>query len=69
MGGSKEAEYRRSIEMFEKIYSEKGLYFALAMLYDSQYGNEDLLGMMEILKPGKGKLSDIMKKDSEDEVS
>ncbi len=58
-GGSKNAEYRRSIEMFEQIYKEKGLYYALAFLYDSQYTNEDLLGMMEILKPGKGKLSDL----------
>ncbi len=54
-------EYKRSVELFEEIYKEKGLYFALALLYDSQYENKDLLGMLEVLKPGKGKLSDISK--------
>ena len=61
-GGTKNAEYRRSIQMFEQIYKEKGLYFALAFLYDSQYGSKDILAMMEILKPRKGKISDILKK-------
>ena len=61
-GGTKNAEYRRSIQHFENIYKEKGLYFALAMLYDSQYDRNDILAMMEILKPGKGKISDILKK-------
>lgn len=59
-GGSKNAEYLRTIELFEKIYKEKGLYFALSLLYDSQYDRNDILKMMEILKPGKGKLSDMM---------
>lgn len=59
--GTKLAEYERTIELFEQIYKSKGLYFALALLYDSQYTNADLCGMMEVLKPGKGKLSDIMK--------
>jgi hypothetical protein len=60
-GGTKDAEYRRSVEYFEEIYKEQGLYFALAMLYDSGYDRSDILAMMEILKPGKGKLSDIIK--------
>lgn len=59
--GSKHNEYVRTIELFEQIYKEKGLYFAIALLYDSQYDNKDLLGMMEVLKPGKGKISDILK--------
>jgi hypothetical protein len=63
-GGTKDAEYRRTIEMFEDIYKTKGLYYALALLYDSQYENKDLLGMMEILKPGKGKFSDILQKST-----
>jgi hypothetical protein len=50
--------------MFEDIYKTKGLYYALALLYDSQYENKDLLGMMEILKPGKGKFSDILQKST-----
>jgi hypothetical protein len=55
-GGTKDAEYRRTIEMFEEIYSEKGLFYALAFLYDSQYDRQDILAIMEILKPGKGRL-------------
>jgi hypothetical protein len=61
--GSKHQEYVRTIELFEQIYKEKGLYCALALLYDSQYDNKDLLGMLEVLKPGKGKLSDLMKNE------
>lgn len=59
--GTKTAEYTRTIELFEEIHKSKGLYFALALLYDSQYTNADLCGMMEVLKPEKGKLSDMMK--------
>lgn len=61
MGATKNGEYRRSIEMLDKIYKEQGLYFVLAFLYDSQYDRNDILAMLEILKPGMGKLSDIFK--------
>ncbi len=61
-GGTKNAEYRRSIEMIESIFKNKGLYYALAFIYDSQYDKEDILEMMEILKPGKGKISQMLKK-------
>lgn len=59
-GGTKDAEYRRTIELFEETFKEKGTYYALALLYDSQYDREDILKMMEILKPGKGRLTDMM---------
>ena len=49
--GTKRAEYERSIRMFELIYKQQGLYFALAFLYDSQYDREDMLKMMEIIEP------------------
>jgi len=60
-GSTKSAEYKRSIELFQEIYQSKGIYYAFAFLYDSQYDKNDILAMMEILKPGKGKLSDMMK--------
>lgn len=63
-GGTKKEEYERSIELFEQIYKEKGLYLALALLADSQYGNDDLFAIMEILKPGKGRVRDILNKDN-----
>jgi hypothetical protein len=50
-GGSKDSEYRRSIELFDKIFKEKGTYYALAFLYDSQYDRNDISKMMEISKP------------------
>src|SRR6185369_48659 len=45
-GGSKDAEYRRSAELFVQIAKEKGAYYALALLYDSQYDRKDLKRMM-----------------------
>jgi hypothetical protein len=48
-GGSKDSEYRRTIELFEEIYKKDGLYFALALLYDSGYDRKDIKSMMKIL--------------------
>ncbi len=45
-----EGEYERTIEMFEQIYRERGLYFAIALLYDSGYKSEDLRNMMTIME-------------------
>lgn len=50
MGGTKKAEYNRSIELFKEIYKAKGLYYALALLYDSQYDRKDIKAMMDILE-------------------
>jgi hypothetical protein len=52
-GGTKNAEYRRSVELFNEIFKEKGAYYALAFLYDSQYDRNDISKMMEISKPLK----------------
>lgn len=49
-GGTKKGEYCRSIDLFEKIFKEQGVYFALAFLYDSQYEREDLGEMMKIIE-------------------
>jgi len=55
---TKKQEYLRSIDLFEEIFKRPeaaqgggGVYYALAFLYDSQYGNEDLKQMMELCKP------------------
>ena len=48
---SLESEYKRTIQMFKEIYDSKGLYFALALLYDSGYTREDIGNMMEVLIP------------------
>lgn len=52
-GATKKGEYYRSIELFEQIFKEQGVYFALAFLYDSQYEREDLKAMMELIYPAK----------------
>ncbi len=52
-GGTKNAEYRRSIELFKEIFEKQGVYFAIAFLYDSGYGNQDLNKMMDLCKPSK----------------
>lgn len=54
VGGTKDAEYRRTIDMIPQIFAEhgkNGTYFVLAFLYDSQYSNEDLKAMMDLCKP------------------
>lgn len=49
-GGTKQQEYKRTIELFKQIYETKGLYYALALLYDSQYDRKDLKAMMDMLE-------------------
>lgn len=49
--------YRRSIEVFEQTFREKGTYFALAFLLDSGYGKEDIKGMMWEISKKKRTLS------------
>jgi len=51
MGATKTGEYYRSIELFEDIFKRQGVYYALAILYDSQYGQDDIKKMMELCKP------------------
>lgn len=43
-------EYERTIELFERVYRDKGLYFAIALLYDSGYKAEDLRNMMTVME-------------------
>ena len=50
---TKQAEYRRSAEMFEDLYKTQGAYFALAILIDSQYDNKDLKEVLNYIKPEK----------------
>jgi len=52
-GGSKNAEYKRSLDVFEKTIQENGIYFGIAFLYDSQYNREDLKKMMDIMEENK----------------
>jgi hypothetical protein len=47
-GGTKKAEYHRSLEMIESIYKSQGLAMMLYFLYDSQYENKDLKAMAEM---------------------
>lgn len=61
IGGTKTQEYIRTIEMLGEIYEQKGLYFLLAFLYELQYDRNDILAMMEIMKPNNGKISDMLK--------
>lgn len=50
IGGTKQAEYNRSIEHMEEIFKDQGIYFVLAFLYDSGYGMDDIKNMMDILE-------------------
>lgn len=52
---TKKAEYRRSIELFQEILNTQGIYFALALFYDSGYNNKDLKAMMELCEPPASK--------------
>ena len=47
----------RSIELFKEIYEEKDFYFAIALLYDSGYKNEDLGNMLELIHPTREKIA------------
>jgi len=49
--GSKDAEYKRTLELFNEIFETKGVYFALAFLYDSQYDRNDIAKIMKLLEP------------------
>jgi len=48
---TKKQEYKRSAEVFEKIFKEQGTYYALAFLYDSQYTRDDIGKIMEFIYP------------------
>lgn len=50
-GSTKTAEYKRTAELFEQIFNEKGAYFALAFIYDSGYNNGDLKEIIKYLTP------------------
>jgi hypothetical protein len=52
-GGTKHAEYMRSIELLEEIFKTQGIYFALAFLNDSGYDRQDISNMMHILEDNK----------------
>ena len=53
-GGTKSAEYERSVDCFEQLIEAdvvgQGPYFALALLYDSQYNREDIGEMLMIMQ-------------------
>lgn len=46
IGGTKQGEYARSLELFEEIFTEQGVYFALAFLHGLGYTREDIRAMM-----------------------
>ncbi len=50
IGGTKQGEYNRTIEMLEEIFKTQGIYFVLAFLWDSGYDRDDIKNMMEILE-------------------
>jgi len=52
-GGTKEAEYLRTIELFERIFHKQGTYYALAFLCDTQTENKDLKEMIKLIQPLK----------------
>ncbi|WP_167571722.1 hypothetical protein [Aquimarina algiphila] len=53
---TKKQEYTRTLELFEEIYKNKGLYYAIAFLYDSGYQNKHLGEMMKLIEPKKREL-------------
>ena len=52
-GGSKEQEYKRTVELLREIAKGQDIYFVLAFLYDAQYDREDIAAMMDLIHPGK----------------
>ena len=55
LGGTKKQEYLRTIELLEEIFEAKGIYFALAFLYDAGYDRKDIHNMMELIHPNDGR--------------
>jgi hypothetical protein len=56
MGGpTKQAEYRRTIEVLDEIIEANAhnsrIFYLLAFLYDSGYNNQDLKKMMDLCHP------------------
>lgn len=49
-GGTKAGEIRRSSELLDEINRERGLYFAIAFIYDIGYGREELGAILEDMK-------------------
>ena len=54
IGGSKKNEYIRTCEMFVNICNTQGAYFALALLYDSEYDRDDIKQILSILYKTEG---------------
>lgn len=46
-GGTKAGEIERSCDLFEQICAEQEPYFAVSILYDMQYGREEMKMMMD----------------------
>lgn len=54
MGPNLQAEMRRTAEMIVDIADTRGVYFAVALLYDSGYSNEDIKILLPFLLETKG---------------
>ena len=54
VGGSLQAELIRTAEMLVQIAQEKGVFFAVAFLYDSSYDTARIKALLPILQNTKG---------------
>ena len=46
-GGTKSGEIERSCDLFEQICETKEPFYALALIYDMQYGREEMKMMID----------------------
>jgi len=54
IGGTLKAELLRTAEMVVQIAKEQGVFFVVALLHDSSYGNERLAKLLPILQETRG---------------
>lgn len=53
-GGTKEGEFKRSAELIVELTKEKGVYYAIAFLYDIEYTREDISRVLGYLEKESG---------------
>ena len=63
-GGTLEQELMRTAEMLVELARDKGVYFATALLYDSNYDARRMKALLPILQKTRGALHPGWKKKS-----
>ncbi len=63
MGGTLNAELRRTAELLVEITEKQGVYFAIAFLYDASYDHDRIKKLLPFLEKEKGSIKNEAKHD------